>query len=97
MKPYIRSRSLLPTSPDPIPNRVPHAKEITMLRSTTLALLACTMLLATAGCLVERVEASSSIPAATGAVGEALPGQELNAMFEAEKRNATFTELPAQF
>lgn len=69
-----------------------------MLRSTTLTLLASAALtLATAGCSMEKVDRGSGVAPSTGAVAEPAAGHELHLMFEAEKRNASFGELPAQF
>ena len=68
-----------------------------MLRRTTLTLLASAALLATAGCSMEKVDRAAVVPPATGAASEPVAGHELHNMFEAEKRNAVFSELPAQF
>jgi hypothetical protein len=67
-----------------------------MLPCTASALLAAAALLATAACSMEKV-GTDMVPAPTGTIAEPAAGQELHLMFEAEKRNAVFSELPAQF
>jgi hypothetical protein len=68
-----------------------------MLRSTTLALLASAALLATAGCSMEKVDRGTNATPPADAIAEPVAGQEVHRMFEAEKRNAVVSELPAQF
>ena len=69
-----------------------------MLRSTTSALLVtATLALATAGCSMEKVDRGVGALPPTGAIAEPAAGQELHVMFEAEKRDAAYSELPAQF
>jgi len=65
----------------------------------TVAVLAA--LLLTSGCNLDRLEMDDGIgPVATAtASASAVPdrGQEIHRMFEAQKQNATMTELPPQF
>jgi hypothetical protein len=69
-----------------------------MLRSTTLPLIAAAaLMLATAGCSLEKVDRGQAVMPSTGAIAEPAAGHELHMMFEAEKRNAAIGELPAQF
>lgn len=69
-----------------------------MIRSTTLPLIAsAALLLALAGCNFDMMDrADGLLPSANAALPEAL-GHEAHRMFEAEKRNASAGELPAQF
>lgn len=69
-----------------------------MLRSTTLPLLvSAALVLASAGCSMEKVDRGERAMQPAGAIAEAAAGQELHQLFEAEKRNAAYGELPAQF
>jgi hypothetical protein len=68
-----------------------------MLRSTTLALLACLALLATTGCTMEKADRGDIAASSASAFADPDAGHELHRMFEAEKRNAVIGELPAQF
>jgi hypothetical protein len=68
-----------------------------MLRCTTLALLACAALLASAGCSMETVDGVTAAMQTSDAVADPGTVQEVYRMFEAEKRNAMYSELPAQF
>jgi hypothetical protein len=68
-----------------------------MLSPTTLALLACAALLASAGCSLEEVDPGAGMPVPAEAVVEPAEGHELHRMFEAGKRNAVVGELPSQF
>jgi hypothetical protein len=57
-------------------------------------------LLATAGCTMEKLDrVDGPLPALQPAIVVAEPagGQELHAMFDAQKREAVASELPAQF
>lgn len=68
-----------------------------MFRSAPLTLFASALLLATAGCSLEKVDRAQSMPPSTSAIAEPAAGHELHVMFEAEKRSAAVSELPAQF
>jgi len=68
-----------------------------MLRPTTLALLASAALLALAACSMETVDSGAATPASASAFADPDAGHEVHRMFEAEKRNAVSSELPAQF
>jgi hypothetical protein len=74
------------------------AKEIAMFRPTACSLLAClAVLLATAGCVAETVEAADRTSVAAPSPSLAGPRHELHRMFDAEKQKAEASELPAQF
>lgn len=69
-----------------------------MLRSTTSVLLVSAALaLVSAGCSMEKVDRGDGALPPADAVAEPVAGHELHRMFEAEKRNAAYSELPAQF
>lgn len=68
-----------------------------MLRCTTLALIASAALLATAGCSMETLDDTTTAMQSADAVPDPATVQEVYRMFQAEKRDAVVSELPAQF
>jgi hypothetical protein len=68
-----------------------------MFRSTALALIASAALLALAGCNTEGLDVTEAMQPIADAMDTPPLGHELHRMFEAEKHNASFSELPAQF
>jgi hypothetical protein len=69
-----------------------------MFPSTACSLLACVaLLLATAGCVADTVAAADRPSAVSAMLTTPDAGHELHRLFDAEKRNATVVELPAQF
>ncbi|MDB5857756.1 MAG: hypothetical protein JWQ76_1445 [Ramlibacter sp.] len=70
-----------------------------MLRSTLTTLSALAALLLASGCNLERIEMDDGVVpvATTAAAAMPMQGQQIHRMFEAEKRNATMTELPTLF
>ena len=70
-----------------------------MLRSTLATLSALAALLVISGCNLERLEMEDGVvPVATvAAASRSTQGHEIFLMFEAEKQNATVSELPMLF
>jgi hypothetical protein len=69
-----------------------------MLRSTMIHLTAAAaVLMAATGCNLEALDTSDGMRPVAAAMETPPLGHELHRMFEAEKRAAPFTELPAQF
>jgi hypothetical protein len=71
-------------------------KEIPMFRSCTLSLAAAALLVTLSGCNAEAMDVEALRPV-TAAMETPPVGHELHRMFQAEKANAPFSELPAQF